>query len=141
MIAAPVALVRDTDVVLDHAADYLQRYGWTPCGLYDSHDGCTLKCSCHYTGTYPASLIGALRFAVLGRPRWDLDTATDDTRHAYTAAVEWLNTYLIAIGHSCLHAPIFDWQAAPGLCAADAISALRAAAAAYRHSPQWRAAA
>jgi energy-converting hydrogenase Eha subunit A len=138
MTAALAALIWDTDAVLDRAADYLQRHGWTPDRLYDDHSGCTLRCSCHRTGSYPASIIGAIRAAVFGRPRWYLDTADPAARHAYTAAVEWLNTYLIAIGHTGLHAPVFDWQTAPGRTCADVLGALRAAATAYRHHTQRR---
>ena len=129
--------VANTATVLDRAARYLARHGWTPTGLYDAHDGCTLKCTCHRTGTYPASMIGAIRIAVFGAPRWYLDTATDETRHDYTVAVEWLNTYLIAIGHAGLHAPVFAWQTAPGRTLTDVCAALRAAAVAYRrHTPR-----
>src|SRR5690349_18529531 len=103
-----------TDIVLDHAADYLIRHGWISTGLYDNHRHCPLKCRVHRTGGYPASILGALRCAVFGAPRWYLDTATEADRHAYTAAVEWLNTYLIAIGHAGQHASVFDWQTAPG---------------------------
>ena len=128
--AVPTA---DTDAVLDRAARYLTRYGWTPTGLYDPHDGCTRKCACHRTGTYPANMLGAIRVAVFGHPRWYLDTATTAAqRHEYTAAVEWLNTYLIAHGHARLHAPVFDWQAAPGRTLTDVCDALHAAAVAYR---------
>jgi hypothetical protein len=135
------ALIVDTDAVLDRAADYLQHNGWIRAGLYDPHDGCTRNCRCHRTGTYPASIIGATRVAVFGQPRWYLDTADPAARHAYTAAVEWLNTYLIAIGHAGLHAPVFDWQTTPGRTPGDVITALRAAATAYRHHTQRRAAA
>jgi hypothetical protein len=122
----------NTDLILDTAARYLARHGWIPTGLYDNHDGCTRKCMCHRTGTYPASLIGAIRYAVFGIPRWYVDTATDTDRHTYTAAVEWLNTYLIAHGHAGQHGPVFDWQTCPGRDQADAYGALRAAATAYR---------
>jgi hypothetical protein len=140
MTAAPTALIVDTDAVLDRAADYLVRYGWIPYGLYDPHDGCTLRCSCHRTGSYPASIIGAIRAVIFGRPRWYLDTADEDARHAYTTAVEWLNTYLIAIGHAGRHAPVFDWQTTPGRTCADVLDALHAAASAYRHHHERRAA-
>src|SRR4051794_26397148 len=92
-----------TDTVLDRAADYLARNGWTPVGLYDVHNGCTRPCICHVTGTYPASMVGAVRVAAFGAARWYLDTAGDDSRHEYTAAVEWLNTYLLAYGHAGQH--------------------------------------
>jgi hypothetical protein len=141
MTAVPTAQIVDTDAVLDRAADYLVQYGWISTGLYDAHDGCTLRCSCHRTGTYPASIIGAIRAVVFGTTRWYLDTTTEDARHAYTAAVEWLNTYLIAIGHAGLHAPVFDWQTAPDRTTTDVLGALRAAASAYRHHTQRRAAA
>ncbi|GAB1643853.1 hypothetical protein [Krasilnikovia sp. MM14-A1259] len=130
-----------TDLILDRAACYLARHGWTSAGLYDHHDGCTRNCVCHRTGLYPASIIGAIRVAVFGQPRWYLDTATDHDRHTYTAAVEWLNTYLIAYGHAGQHGPVFDWQKAPGRDLADICGALHAAANAYRHHTERRTAA
>ncbi len=122
-----------TDTVLHRAADYLTRHGWNPAGLYDAHDGCTRKCPAHRTGTYPASIIGAIRVAVFGQPRWYLDTADTTALHDYTAAVEWLNTYLIAHGHAGLHAPVFTWETTPGRTRIHAIAALQYAASAYRH--------
>ena len=132
--------VGDTDLILDRAANYLARHGWIPTGLYDIHDRCTRKCLCHITGTYPASILGAIRYAVFAAPRWYLDTSTPDDRHAYTAAVEWLNTYLIAIGHAGQHASVFDWQTRPGRTRTDVCDALHAAATAYRHHRTRRAA-
>ncbi|RZT82063.1 hypothetical protein EV382_5363 [Micromonospora violae] len=126
--------------VLDRAALYLGRYGWTPTNLYDTHDACPAKCACHRTGTYPASILGAIRAAVFGRPRWYLTGITDADQHAYSAAVEWFNTYLIAVGHAGLHAPVFDWETLPGRKPADVIEALCAAAIAYRRHTIRRAA-
>ncbi|MEU5826572.1 DUF6197 family protein [Micromonospora tulbaghiae] len=126
--------------VLDHAALYLGRYGWTPNSLYDIHDGCTAKCACHRTGTYPASILGAIRAAVFGQPRWYLTGVTDADRHTYSAAVEWFNTYLIAVGHAGLHAPVFAWETLPGRTAGDVTEALCAAAIAYRKHTIRRAA-
>ncbi|MDZ5447163.1 hypothetical protein U2F26_31375 [Micromonospora sp. 4G57] len=126
--------------VLDRAALYLGRYGWTPAGLYDTHDGCTAKCACHRTGTYPASVLGAIRAAVFGGPRWYLTGVTDADRHTYSAAVEWFNTYLIAVGHAGLHAPVFAWETLPGRTAAEVTEALCAAAIAYRKHTIRRAA-
>ncbi|MCA2219520.1 DUF6197 family protein [Jidongwangia harbinensis] len=134
MTAAITALpTGTTDTILDRAADYLARHGWNPTSLYDSHENCTHKCRVHRTGLYPASMVGAIRVAVFGRPRWYLDTADGQGLHDYTAAVEWLNTYLIAHGHAGLHAPVFDWQAAAGRTLIDVTSGLHAAATAYRH--------
>ncbi|MFF0471487.1 hypothetical protein ACFYPX_29125 [Micromonospora zamorensis] len=127
--------------VLDRAALYLGRYGWTPTGLYDAHDACPAKCACHRTGTYPASILGAIRAAVFGRPRWYLTGITDADQHTYSAAVEWFNTYLTAVGHAGLHAPVFDWETLPDRTPADVIEALRAAANAYRRHTIRRAAA
>jgi hypothetical protein len=143
MILNPVTALptSDADAVLDRAARYLARHGWTPTGLYDPHTGCTRKCPCHRTGTYPASILGAIRYAVAGAPRWYLDTADPGTLHSYTAAVEWCNTYLIAVGHAGLHAPLFDWQTAPGRTLTDVCDALHTAATAYRRHRSRRTAA
>ncbi|MEV6493074.1 hypothetical protein AB0M20_31295 [Actinoplanes sp. NPDC051633] len=124
--------VGNTDTVLDRAADYLTRHGWNPASLYDAHDGCTRKCRVHRTGTYPACMVGAVRAAVFGHPRWYLDTAEVTALHDYTAAVEWLNTYLIAYGHAGHRAPVFAWENAPGRTRIHAIAALQYAASAYR---------
>lgn len=118
--------------ILDRAALYLGQHGWTSTGLYDAHDGCTAKCACHRTGLYPASILGAIRAAVFGRPRWYLTGITDAEQHAYSAAVEWFNTYLIAVGHDGQHAPVFAWETAPGRAPAHVTQALCAAAIAYR---------
>ena len=127
--------------ILDRAALYLGRHGWTPASLYDAHDGCTAKCACHHTGTYRASILGAIRAAVFGQPRWYLTSIADADRHAYSAAVEWFNTYLIAVGHAGLHAPVFAWETTPGRTPGDVIEALCAAAIAYRKHTIRRAAA
>lgn len=140
-MSAVVALpIGNTATVLDRAADYLIRYGWLPSGLYDLHDGCTSRCPCHRTGTYPASILGAIRYAVFGAPRWYLTTTDGQALHDYTAAVEWLNTYLIAIGHAGHHTSVFAWQTAPGRTTRQVTSALHAAATAYRHHATRRAA-
>ncbi|MFF0371570.1 hypothetical protein [Micromonospora sp. NPDC005087] len=122
--------------ILDRAALYLGRYGWTSTGLYDAHDACPAKCACHRTGTYPASILGAIRAAVFGRPRWYLTGITDADQRTYSAAVEWFNTYLIAV----VHAPVFAWETLPGRTPADVIEALCAAAIAYRRHTIRRAA-
>jgi hypothetical protein len=118
--------------ILDQAADYLTRHGWKPTGLYDNHRNCPLKCGVHRTGGYRASILGAIRVAVFGAPRWYLDTASPDDLHTYTAAVEWFNTYLLAIGHAGQHGTVFDWQTSPGRTRIHAIAALQHAASAYR---------
>jgi hypothetical protein len=123
------------DQVLDRAARYVARHGWLPSGLYEVHRNCPLKCRVHRTGGYPASILGAIRVAVFGQPRWYLDTATDIDRHLYTAAVEWFNTYLLAVGHAGQHGTVFDWQTTEGRDLGDVYTALRAAATAYtRHT-------
>ncbi len=129
-----------TATILADAARYLARHGWISTGLYNAHSGCTRKCRCHVTGTYPASIIGAIRYAVYGLPRWYLDLTSDSDLHAYTAAVEWLNTYLIAVGHAGQHSPLFAWQTSPGRTTADVLGALRDAATAYRRHSSRRAA-
>jgi hypothetical protein len=129
VIALPIG---STDLILKTAADYLADYGWTPVGFYDSHTGCTERCACHRTGTYPASVIGAIRYAVFGAPRWYLDTSDGDKLHTYTAAVEWLNTYLLAVGPARMHASVFDWETTKGRNGLHVISALQHAATAYR---------
>jgi hypothetical protein len=137
------------DVVLDRAADYLTRNGWDPTGPYEAHNGCTEKSPCRITdaekcwprltGRYPASMIGAVRVAVFGHPRWYLDTAESEPLHDYTVAVEWLNTYLIAHGHAGKHASVFDWETTPGRTRIHVITALRYAATAYRRHTSRRA--
>ncbi|MFI7155859.1 DUF6197 family protein [Micromonospora chalcea] len=126
--------------ILDRAALYLGQHGWTPTGLYDAHDGCPAKCACHRTGLYPASILGAIRAAVFGRPRWYLTGITDAEQRTYSAAVEWFNTYLIAVGHAGQHASVFAWETAPGRTPAHITQALCAAAIAYRKHTIRRAA-
>ncbi|AXH89290.1 hypothetical protein ACFWDZ_26920 [Micromonospora aurantiaca] len=126
--------------ILDRAALYLGQHGWTPTGLYDSHDGCTAKCACHRTGLYPASILGAIRAVVFGGPRWYLTGITEAEQRTYSAAVEWFNTYLIAVGHDGQHAPVFVWETAPGRTPAHVTQALCAAAIAYRKRTIRRAA-
>jgi hypothetical protein len=127
------------DAVLMRAAAYLHRHGWTNRPLYDEHNGCPLRCPCHYTHRYPASMLGAIRAAFYGRVKWHL---TADVIPAYTDAVEWLNSYLLAHGHAGQHAPALVWQAAPGRTPEQVMAALRAAATAYTHAhPTRRAAA
>lgn len=132
--------ITNVAAILTKAADYLADHGWTPTGFYDNHTGCTRRCACHRTGTYPASALGAIRYAVFGAPRWYLDTSDGDTLHTYTAAVEWLNTYLLAVGAAHMHASVFDWETAPGRNGLHVISALRHAATAYRLHTRRRAA-
>lgn len=139
IIALPIGSV---DTVLEQAADYLTRNGWIPTGLYDVHNGCTEKLPCRVTGAekcwpvltrrYPASILGAIRYAVFGIPRWYLSTADDEALHTYTAAVEWFNTYLLAIGHAGQHDSVFAWQTIPGRSTRQVSDALHAAATAYR---------
>ncbi len=116
------------NAVLMRAAAYLARHGWTDRPLYDEHHGCTLGCYCHITGCYPASMLGATRAAFYGRAKWYL---TGDVIDAYTDAVEWLNTHLLAHGAAGSHAPALVWQAMPGRTPEQVITALRAAATAY----------
>jgi hypothetical protein len=133
--------IRDLADLLEKAADYLDRNGWTPRGLYGPHNGCTANCRVHRTHTYAASVTGALRAALYGRAMWFTDHTDPDVLHLYTAASEWFNTYLLAIGHAGRHASVFDWQTAPGRTRADVCGALRAAAHAYRHQHTRRTAA
>ncbi|MEV6845462.1 hypothetical protein [Actinoplanes sp. NPDC051411] len=129
-----------TVAILDQAADYITRHGWIPTSLYQAHRNCPLKCRVHRTGGYPASMLGAIRVAVFGMPRWYLDTADSEALHTYTAAVEWLNTYLLAVGHARQHACLFDWETAPERTRADVIAALQYAADACRTRASRRAA-
>jgi hypothetical protein len=78
-------------------------------------------------------MIGAIRCVVFGQPRWYLDLTDPAALHEYTAAVEWLNTYLIAHGHNGKRAPIFDWETTAGRARIHVIAALQYAATAYRH--------
>ena len=116
------------NAVLMRAAAYIHRHGWTTRPLYDEHNGCQLSCRCHYTHRYPASMLGAIRAAFYGRAKWYL---TPDVIGAYTDAVEWLNTYLLAHGHAGQHAPVLIWQSAPDRTGEQVLAALRAAATAY----------
>jgi hypothetical protein len=133
--------VRDVAALLDRAADYLDRHGWTPRGMYGAHNGCTNDCQVHRTHTYAASVTGAIRAALYGRAIWFTDHTDPDDLHTYTAACEWFHTYLLAHGHAGRHASVFDWQTAPGRTAADVTGALHAAAHAYRHHASRRTAA
>jgi hypothetical protein len=142
MTAPRTALpIRDVAELLDRAADYLDRNGWTPRGLYAPHNRCTGNCPVHRTHTYAASVTGALRAALYGRAMWFTDHTDPDAVHIYSAAAEWFHTYLLAIGHAGRHASIFDWQTTPGRTTADVCGALRAAAHAYRHQHTRRTAA
>jgi hypothetical protein len=145
-----VTRVRGTAEILTAAARYLAEYGWTPTGVYDPHNGCTGQSSCtitgadncwpRLTGKYPASIIGAIRYVVHGAPRWYLDTTDGEALHAYTAALEWFNSYLLAVGRARMHASVFDWETAPGRNGLQVISALHHAAAAHQRHTESRAA-
>lgn len=134
------ATTADTATILDQAANHIADHGWTPTGLYQPHRNCPLKCTVHRTGGYPASMLGAIRVAVFGAPRWYLDTATPDDLHTYTQAVEWLNSYLLVYGPGRMHASVFDWETAHGRNGLHVITALHRAASAYRRYIARRAA-
>jgi hypothetical protein len=134
MTTTPTEPTRSVPATLTAAADYLDRFGWTPRGLYDAHSGCrNIKCGLHRSGTYPASVTGAIRVAVYGHARWFLDLSSDITAQAaYTAALEWLNSYLLTYGPARCHASVFDWQSTPGRTRTQVSDALRVAAKGYR---------
>lgn len=125
----PVTTVAD---LLDQAATYLGDNGWTPSGYYDTHDGCTRKCWVHRTHLYPASSLGAIRAALVGRAAFYLDHLTPDALHLYTTAVEWFNSYLLTVGAARRHASLFDWETCPNRNGLQVIAALHAAATAHR---------
>ena len=131
--ALSVALAGGTiGETLTVAADYITAYGWHRGYLYDEHRGCARRCRVHGTGLYKASIIGAIRAALLGRPKWDLHTVPPDVRDAvdvaYAATTGHLNEHLIRWGARGLRAPALMWQAAPGRTAPDVVAALRDAA-------------
>src|SRR4051812_28711659 len=87
MTAPRAALpVRDIADLLDRGADYLDRHGWTPRGLYGPHTRCTGTCRVHrtHTHTYAASVTGALRAALYGRAMWFTDHTDPDALHLYS---------------------------------------------------------
>jgi len=114
---------------LNAAARYVQRYGWTSEHyLYDTHDDCARRCECHRSGYYPASILGAVRAALIGRAKWFVDTTMPGTQEAYVACLDHLNHHLTTLGAAGLRAPALVWQAAPSRTARQVAGALRAAA-------------
>src|SRR5581483_10053859 len=112
------------------AAFYIERFGWTNRHLYyDDHDGCTRACECHRTGRYPASILGAVRAALVGQAKWFMDTAPAGTGQAYAACLDHLNRHLTEVGAAGLRAPAMVWQDQPGRTATQVAAALRTAAA------------
>ncbi|MBB2941819.1 hypothetical protein FB565_001523 [Actinoplanes lutulentus] len=132
----PTLPVRDVDDLLYRAAAYLTCHGWTPKGLYKTHGRCFSICPEHGPFCYPASTLGAIRVAVFGHNVVRLDNISAEARHTYTAAVEWLNTYLLAVGYAGQHASVFDWETAPARTRVHAIGALQEAAFAYRRQAE-----
>jgi hypothetical protein len=111
------------------AAFYIERYGWTgQHPLYDDHDRCTRNCECHRTGRYPASILGAVRAALVGQAKWYMESTRPGTVEAYTACLDHLDHHLTEFGSAGLHAAAMAWQDAPGRTAAQVAAALRAAA-------------
>ncbi|WP_455565668.1 DUF6197 family protein [Micromonospora haikouensis] len=96
------------------AAAYLRRNGWHPGpGLYDPHHGCAHGgCRVVRSGMYPASIYGAIRAALLGRPRWFAIT-DPTTAETYAAAVDHLTRHLRTRTVVDLHAAILPWERAP----------------------------
>ncbi|MEU8657448.1 DUF6197 family protein [Actinoplanes philippinensis] len=132
--AITVALAEATIGSTLHAAgEYITAHGWHRGYLYDDHRTCSRGCAVHRTGLYQASIIGAIRAALVGAPKWDLDTLPPQVRaevaEAYGATTGHLNTHLIHRGARGLSAPALMWQAAAGRTALDVIAALRDAAA------------
>lgn len=112
---------------LTTAARYIEQFGWHSGYLYDNHTGCA-RCACHRTGYYPASIIGAIRAALTGRPKWFMDTTPPGTTEAYAACLDHLNHHLTAYGAAGTRAPALIWQSTPVRTPAQVIAALRAAA-------------
>ena len=132
--AMGAALTTGTIGATLHAAgEYITAHGWHRGYLYDDHRTCPRRCAVHRTGLYRASIVGAVRAALVGRPTWDLGTVPKQVRAEVTAAYDattgHLNTHLIRTGARGLRAPALMWQAAPGRTAVDVIAALQAAAA------------
>lgn len=134
-VTGPTDTIREYPVTigetLRRAAGYLARHGWTREHLlYDAHDRCQRRCQCHHTGRYPASILGAIRIALCGAPRWFLHPATTPPGvvDAYAAVVEALSEHLERFGAAGLYAPIWLWEQHPGRTAPEVIAALHAAA-------------
>jgi hypothetical protein len=116
---------------LRRAAGHLARHGWTRDHLlYDAHDRCQRRCQCHHTGRYPASVLGAIRIAVCGGPRWFLHPATTPPGlvGAYAAVVDALADHLEGFGDAGLRGSIWLWQQHPGRSLQEVVAALHAAA-------------
>ncbi|GAB3073972.1 DUF6197 family protein [Micromonospora schwarzwaldensis] len=122
-------LPQSTTDILCAAAGYLRRHGWHPGpGLYDPHDGCTYsRCRVVRSGMYPASIYGAIRAALLGRPRWYAIT-DPTTAEKYAAAVDHLTRHLRTRTIVDLHAAILPWERAPGRTRQQVMTVLLAAA-------------
>ena len=124
---------------LHAAGEYISAHGWHSGYLYDDHRTCTRGCTVHRTGLYRASIVGADRAVLVGRPKWDLYTVPPavraDITAAYEATTSHLNEHLIRRGSRGLCAPALMWQAAPGRTAVDVLAALRAAAASADPEP------
>ncbi|MFB6396713.1 hypothetical protein [Polymorphospora lycopeni] len=111
------------------AAAYIGRHGWTrDHRLYDSHDNCQRDCPVHRTGMFPASILGAVRAALVGRPKWYLTSTPPGTPEAYAATLDHLNYHLSSYGAAGMRAPVIPWSNAPRRTLAEVVAALRAAA-------------
>lgn len=78
-------------------------------------------------GYYPSSILAAVRAAIIGQPKWFLNT-TPPGSEAYAACLDHLNRHLVTVGVAGLRAPALMWQNEPGRAAPEVAAALRAAA-------------
>ncbi|MEV7229699.1 hypothetical protein AB0M79_22130 [Polymorphospora sp. NPDC051019] len=121
---------------LTHAAAYIERHGWTrDHRLYDAHDNCQRNCPVHRSGMYPASIIGAIRAALVGRPKWFMTSTPPGMTEAYAATLDHLNHHLTSYGAARMRAPVIPWSHAPGRTPAQVTTALRAAATTAPRAP------
>lgn len=118
----------DPATVLRTAAKYVAVYGWhCPPGFYGSH-----PVNPRRPEMLPASMLGAIRAAVVGSPKWWLATVPPPARTVigagHAAAVEHLVWFLETVGHADLATVAWLWERNPTRVRRDVVEALTAAA-------------
>lgn len=116
-------------VVLRTAGKYIARYGWhCPPGLYGPAARDPRR-----PEFLPASMLGAVRAAVYGIPKWYPETVALEVREqvlaGYAAATEHLVVFLATNGHAELATDVWLWERNPTRSPRDVLGALHAAAA------------